>query len=261
MHNIATIYRFNTPFLDLEAEKNNLISVIRKIKKCLELEWIRYIKCEERILNYHKIILDLENKLWKIEFFYLINNIKEYYLPVFKLNIYLSLKFLANNETKRKTTLFLTNIFECFDWLNEREFLIDLDNTIYYKTWLFRKRFPDYDFSDIEIIRKVFEKKEGTTLIEDFIKRFSWKTFELTIERSKYYHKIHSTFLYFIYLIFLMHQNIEKTRKTKQNINNIDGLYEWHIDLMKKRLSYIEDLHLKTFEKYKNRLEMFFELF
>ncbi len=81
-------------------------------------------------MNYHKIILDLENKLWKIEFFYLINNITEYYLPVFKLNIHLSTRFLENNQVKRKTTLFLTNVFECFDWLNEREFLIDIDNTI-----------------------------------------------------------------------------------------------------------------------------------
>ena len=131
MHNIATVYRFNTPFLDLESEKKNLVSVIRKIRKCLKQEQISFVKDDEEILNYHKIILNFEDNLWKIELFYLIWEVEKYYLPVFKLNIYLSLKFLANNETKRKTTLFLTNIFECFDWLNEREFLIDLDNTIY----------------------------------------------------------------------------------------------------------------------------------
>ncbi len=127
--------------------------------------------------------------------------------------------------------------------------------------WLFKKKFPDYDFSDIEIIRKNFEEKEWMGLMEDFIKRFSWETFELTVEKSKYYHKLHSTFLYFIYLIFLMHQNIENTKKVKQSIKDLDWLYEWHVELMKKRLYYIEDLHIKAFNQYRDRLELFFKLF
>jgi len=35
MHNISTIYRFYTPFLDVDDEKNNLTGVMKKIEKSL----------------------------------------------------------------------------------------------------------------------------------------------------------------------------------------------------------------------------------
>jgi hypothetical protein len=35
MHNTATIYRFYTPFLDIENEKKNLGGVLKKIEKSL----------------------------------------------------------------------------------------------------------------------------------------------------------------------------------------------------------------------------------
>jgi hypothetical protein len=38
MHNISTIYRFNTPFLNLENEKKGLLSVIKKIEKSIEFD-------------------------------------------------------------------------------------------------------------------------------------------------------------------------------------------------------------------------------
>jgi hypothetical protein len=38
MHNIATIYRFNTPFLDISSERDSLISVIKKIEKSIEFD-------------------------------------------------------------------------------------------------------------------------------------------------------------------------------------------------------------------------------
>jgi hypothetical protein len=38
MHNIATIYRFKTPFLDLEKEKKNLNSVLKKIEKSISFD-------------------------------------------------------------------------------------------------------------------------------------------------------------------------------------------------------------------------------
>jgi hypothetical protein len=35
MHNTTTIYRFYTPFLDIENEKKNLGGVLKKIEKSL----------------------------------------------------------------------------------------------------------------------------------------------------------------------------------------------------------------------------------
>ena len=60
-----------------------------------------------------------------------------------------------------------------------------------------------------------------------------------------------------------MSQNIEKINLVKDDIkgNNIEWIYESHADLMKKRLSYVDNLNKDIFEKYKNRLELFFKMF
>ncbi len=264
MHNIVTIYRFKTPFLDIQSQKRKMATVIKKIKKSLDFDWMNFKENIQHIGNYYIISLVFDDKLWKLDFFYLADNISEYYLPIFKLNLYLDYKFLLNNYRKRKTVLFLNNIFECFDGLNEREFLIDIDNNIYYKSGLlWNKHYPNYDFSDIDNIRKTFEQKDGFALIKDFITKFSWKEFELTLQKSKYYYKLHSIFLYFIYLVFLMYQNIENTKRTRLELDkmNIKLIKEWHITLMRKRLWVVENLNITTFNKYKNRLELFFKLF
>jgi hypothetical protein len=49
MHNIATVYRFNTPFLDLGAEKEHLIFVMKKIEKSIEFDGINFNKNKEKI--------------------------------------------------------------------------------------------------------------------------------------------------------------------------------------------------------------------
>jgi len=38
MHNISTIYRFNTPFLNLQNERDGLLTVIKKIEKSIEFD-------------------------------------------------------------------------------------------------------------------------------------------------------------------------------------------------------------------------------
>jgi len=264
MHNIATVYRFNTPFLDLENEKKNLVSVLKKIEKSVSWDQINCEKKTEILWNYNKITLYFEDELWKIEFFYIKDGIEEYYLPVFKLNIFLQIRFLDDNNFRKRATCFLTNIFECFDGLSEKEFLIDINNDLYYKKWLFKtKIYPDYDFSDIENIRKSFEDKNWLELLENFIKTFSKKDFELTMAKSDYFYKLHSIFLYFVYLIFIMYQNIEKSHEAKLELEKArwSWLYDWEIELIEKRLSYVGNLENATFDKYKNRLELFFELF
>ncbi len=265
MHNIATIYRFNTPFLDFENEKENLVFLTKKIKKSLEFDWISFEKTQEKKWNYYCISYVFEKKLWKIEVFYISNPKSDiYHLPIFKLNIFIHRNFIINNDFRKKTVKFLNNIFECFDWLDEKEFLIDIDNSIYYKKWFFSNNiYPSYDFSDINVIQKTFENNNWIAIIEDFIHKFWNKEYELTYEKSKYFYTLHGYFLYFIYLVFLMYQNMEKTKKAEKELenSNVDEIFEWHINLVKKRLAYIKDIHNQTFEKYKNRLELFFKIF
>ena len=264
MQNISTIYRFKTPFLDLEKEKKNLSSVLKKIEKSIEFDWINLKKNTEKIWNYYKINLEFENNLWNIKFYYLAENNLEYFFPVFKLDIFLAKKFLKDNNSKKNWVKFLNNIFECFDWLNEKEFLIDLNNNFYYKTgFLWTKKYPNYDFSNIDKIEENFKEKSWEKLLKDFIIKYKNKTFILTRENSKYYHKLHSIILYFIYLTFLIHQNVEKNIVTKKELEKLEDawIYEAHIQLMKKRLDYVDDLSVVNLKKYKEKLKIFFNLF
>lgn len=265
MNNISTIYRFNTPFLDLSIEKENLISLIKKIKKSIEFDWIGYEQIRTKELNYNKILLNFDDNLWKIELFYISKVEKnQYYLPIFKLNIFLSIQFLVDNRQRERAVKFLNNIFECFDWVNEKEFLIDLNNDFYYTKWLFRnKKYPNHDFSDLDKIKNDFESKNWMKLLEDFIRNFQNTEYILTKENSNEYHKLHWLLLYFIYLVFLIYQNLQKVNKAHNNINTSEWvwIYEWQLDLMKERLWYIDELNQATFIKYKNRLELFFKMF
>lgn len=262
MQNIATVYRFNTPFLDVEKEKKLLLIVIEKIKSFLQFDWISF---EERIVkneDYYKITLILWDDLWKIDFFY-INHIWEYYLPIFKLDLFLNQKFLLSENNKKRAVKFLTNIFECFDWLNEKEYLIELDQRMYYNTWFFKnKNFPKYDFTNISTIQKEFESKKWIQLLQDFIVNFKNKDFLLTKENSKEYHKIHSLLLYFIYLIFIMHENIVSINNTQKWLENIDAWsYEAHKKNIEQRLSFVWDLNMVVFKQYKEKLELLLQLF
>lgn len=265
MLNIASIYRFNTPFLDILKEKVALISVIKKIEKSVKFDWL-WFHFENKVeWNYNHLRFVLNDNLWYINLYYIIDiDTNIYHLPIFKLDIVINELFLLDNEHRQWAVKFLNNIFECFDWLTEKEFLIDINNTLYYTTGIFKtKIYPSYDFSDIEKIRESFESSDWITLVEDFINKFSDTTFELSIEKSDYYYKLYSIFLYFIYLVYVMYENIEKTNQTQTELEqNYDNeVFETHKQLIKNRLEYVNNIHNNTFEQYKNRLELFFKMF
>ena len=277
MHNISTIYRFNTPFLDIRAERDNLLLSLTNIKKILNFDGVYFQEIAEKIWDYHKITLLFEQELWRMEFFY-INNLEifnwdnpEYYLPVFKFDIYLNNSFLSSNALKKKAVDFLTSVFECFDWTNEKEFLLDINSSFYYTAWLFKsKRYPQHDFSHISAIQKLFEKSEGILLLEKFIIKFSNSQYILTKENSKEYHKVHGVMLYFIYLVYIIYSNLEKTSNTKNIIEKAlekhksddnSEEYSWSLLLMEERLKFVDDLNYSNFKKYREKLNIFFKLF
>ncbi len=265
MLNIASIYRFNTPFLDLWKEKMALISVIKKIEKSVQFDWLRFQSETRDVWNYNHLSFILEDSLWSINFYYIIDTqTNQYHLPIFKLDIIINEIFLVDNEHRQGAVKFLNNIFECFDGLTEKEFLIDINNSLYYTTGIFRtKIYPNYDFSDIENIREAFESSDWIVIVEEFITKFSDSTFELSIEKSDYYYKLYSIFLYFIYLVYVMYENMEKTDEIQNELEEKfdDEVYESHKQLIKNRLEYVEKIHNNTFEQYKNRLELFFKMF
>jgi hypothetical protein len=264
MHNTSTIYRFYTPFLDIENEKNNLTGVMKKIGKSLIFDWVNYNKKTVKQDKYYKITFTFSEEMWKIDFYYIEKLLKDqYYLPIFKCDIYLNNKFFSTNETKKRAILFLNNIFECFDWLTEKEYLIDTNNNLFYKDWFFSsKKYANYDFRDLEEIRKKFEKKGWVKMLEEFITKLQTWDFILTKDNSNKYHSFYWMLLYFLYLVYIMHLNIIKTSKTVKELEDLwDNIWnKWNIILMKKRLKYVVNLNLSTYKNYKEKLEIFFNL-
>jgi len=259
MQNTTTIYRFNTPFLDIEKEKSSLISVKEKIKDFINhFEWIDLIEEKEDLNEYIKFKFTDNDGIIKLRFYYIKEFSWNYYMPIFKMDIFVDREKIDD----RILVGFLVNIFECFDWLNEKEFLIDLNNSIYYKEWLFTKIYPEHSFSDLEIIKTQFEENKWNELLERFITEFSNKNYKLTIINSDEYHRIHSTILYYIYLVYIMYQNIYDSKKQLVYLETQDF---WenngHKELIEQRLKYVNDLSITNFKKYYDKLEVFFRLF
>ncbi len=259
MQNIVTIYRFNTPFLEIEKEKNNLLSIQNKIVDYTnDFEWTKLQKIEEDMWEYLKVELKSTDSKIKFKFFYVKELNWNYYVPIFKLNIYVDREKLSN----KVVVWFLINIFECFDWLDEKEYLIDLDNTIYYRKNIVFKTYPYYDFTDINKIRQDFEEHKWNEILEQFILKFSDKNYKLTVDNSEEYYKIHSIVLYYIYLVYSLYQNIVESKKQLKYLEEFDLWEEnHHKELINERLKYVNNISIDNFKKYYEKLELFFKLF
>lgn len=264
MHNIVTVYRFNTPFLDIKAERDSLVKVKDKIKYFLQNEsHITLSESSKRSWDYHH--LWLTSDLIEVRFAYISQFHGNYYMPIFTMDVYVKNVFLIDEESRTRMTLFLTSFFECFDGLNEKEYLIDIDKNIYYQKWFLKTRcYPHHDFSDLEVIWKIFESKNWEKIIQEFILKFQDKKFILNTQTAPIYHKIHSIVLYYIYLVFIMYTSILNSKKQLKHLDEIDTLedeFSAHIDLINKRLKYVNDISQVNFRRYYEKLEVFFTLF
>jgi hypothetical protein len=67
MHNVATIYRFYSPFLDFSNEKKSLILLIRRIQEVLVFDSLKFKEESFQENNFYNIILKLEGDIGKIE--------------------------------------------------------------------------------------------------------------------------------------------------------------------------------------------------
>jgi len=258
--NIVTIYRFKTPFLDLNWEINK----IRHIVDCI----ISYLKSEEIVFsttktekdNYLIFFIKIDN-LAELKFKIIKEFSKDkFFFPIFQLDV------LGKTNDNKKIVIFLTNIFECFDGVNEEEYLIEISDSVYYKVWLFWKRiYPHYDFQNIDDVYKQFKKDDGVKVLQNFLKKYHhW--FVLNLETKDEYHKVNSYLMFFMYLLYLMHnilfkvnENITLIDQTKKKTNW--NLYLWALELQKKRLSILWNNLEELYPKYVKFLKEFLGLF
>lgn len=260
MLNILTLYRFNTPFLNIESEKTHLLSIKDKLKVFLSSQWLDIIESRELRWEYQNIFF--ECTALKLRFQYIKEFKNSYYMPIFKMDLYLDESFIWDASLK-KTTLFLTSFLENFDGLNEKEYLLDLSDAIYYKSGIFwTKIYPQHDFQQIEVVKKNFESNNGTKQLESFLYEYKNKNFVLSTANSDEFHKIHAIILYYIYLVYIMYKTIQDSEKTLCTLSDLwECESKEHIELMRERLHFVNDMSVKNFNVYYARLQTFFSLF
>lgn len=265
MINVATLYRFFTPFSQKENEIKIREYIFQKIETFLKNIWLFSHKQEENIWEYTKITYSFLNWEGIISFSFL--NIFEevYYKPVFYVDIFLDKSFLLDEKFKKRAVDFLTSLFECFDWSDEKDYLIDYNYELYYESWIFvkSKKYPHFDFKEIEKIASDFQSNNWKEILEKFISKYSSTPFFLSNTTSKEYHEIQGIFLYFMYLVFLMYKVLKDSKEWLRDLNAT--VQEWklteNIELNKNRLEYVSGFTEKTFYQYVSTLNNFFLLF
>jgi len=263
MQNVATVYRFKTPFLNVDHEIIKVKEIIECTINYIKLEWLEYSTSLRKSNELQIFIIEIKN-IWKFVFTFLTwkRLLEERFYPIFTMDIYFNENFLVSH--KKWVVIFLTNVFECFDSVNEKEYLIEIDKNIYYKNWfLWKKVYPKYDFQDIDILSKNFKQEEGIKILSNFLKKYNtW--FVLNMYTANEYHKVNGYLLYFLYLLFTMYKILNWVDNSLNLIKNIDSditEYKWHLLLQKKRLKILWNITKQTYEKYLLFLENFLGLF
>jgi hypothetical protein len=67
MHNVATIYRFYSPFLDFSNEKKSLILLIHRIQEVLLFDNLKFKEESFQKDNFYNVILKFEDNTEKIK--------------------------------------------------------------------------------------------------------------------------------------------------------------------------------------------------
>ena len=256
MQNIATIYRFKTPFLNLNKEVEKIKKIVDCMINYLEYEWFKYSLKKQEVNNYLNFLIDVEEFV-VLDFKVITNSFNDdFYLPIFQLDI--SWKI----QNKRDLVIFLTNIFECFDGVNEEEYLVDISDDIYYKNWFFSKKvYPHYDFQNINKVYKQFKKDDGVKVLEEFLKKY-YDGFVLNMDTKKEYHKVNSYLIFFMYLLSTMQKVLFKLDENRRLLENTEwNMYVGHLELQKKRLEMLWENTKQAYDKHYQFLRNFLELF
>ena len=242
MKNILTVYKFNFPFLFNNFEEMKYKAIVSDLKQLLLYNEIFKSTSQKNKKWYEKLSINFI--WWKIEIIYYSNN-DLYFIPQFQIDLFVTDSINSN---------LLEDVIKIFEtvWLNEYIF-----NTIWYE--------EIYDIFDniltVNSLEKNFKKYNYSSL-EQFLKTTEKNYVDDRLNENKL---IRDSFYYMIYLCFLCFKNSHDSEK---NINEIEkllwtktfDLYKWNLELWKTRLSYLNELNLSYFKKYKLMLDKLFSL-
>lgn len=267
MISIANIYKFSLPNENISKNSDTVNILIRDICEYLDSESISYQTIEKKMwVNYSLKCLKFEKELWGINFFYIPTKKSNYYYPDMYIEIFLSSDFEKTNESLKKAIFFVSNIFECFDIVDEKNLLVEFHSGIYKvlkneNSFFSRDTYNlHHDFINIWEIDSL-EEKYNAKIFEDFIK---WKwAWEITPWKLKqYYPENYRVLLVFLYNIFSLEKSISKTESELGKMQELDSqiLEASAIELAKKRLELNRENTIKILQIYRVTFENFFKI-
>lgn len=244
MISLATIYKFKTPFFNLEFEKQNLEQIYIKSKDFLRFQDLEWKELKKETMYYKNILL-------------IVDDILEITLSVTKdvNNIYLPLILIEisiNNDTIKNWAIeeLLKSFFEIFDGIKENSFILDINHSL-----VSSEKLP-HDFLELNQLYIKYQKdKSIMKLIENFLTSKNKSQVEFI--------KIQEIFLYFTFLVFEIFRNLWKIEQTKTE-NKVmfqNNIWWLNIELSNQRLEHLENLNIANFEKYVLLLESFYFIF
>lgn len=249
---LATIYRFYTPFVSNFDKYSIFNNVKTNIEDYLNEEGLILSKVYFKEDYYGKTIFNLSNNFIKLILYF--QNGDDYKMPLFFVDIFLKKDYSWNESESMKNIInFLTWLFECFDWMDEKDFIIDYNKSIFYLNNKKTKIYPIYDFTDADNMQDFFNWFN----LDKFLLNYEKKS--LDKDKLKNDENLYKLFLYLVYIVFLMNKSINQSYKQIKDIDSMDSdILNYHIKLAKKRLSYVRELSKYTYDKYILRLETLF---
>lgn len=267
MISLTNIYKFALHGEQSSSQEENVHILCENLSKYFESEGLIFkLKNKTFSPNYSVRSFVFEKDFWKMHIFYKTGPALPYFYPEVFCEVWLDEKMIADAESRKKTIFFLSNSFECFEFFDEKNLMIEFHESI--RETIIKRDFMQgkkkfslrFDFIDIGQIGNL-DEKYNEKLFKSFIEQ-KWELGKTTPEIKQESPENYRTLLVFLYHIFSLTKNLKRTTLELQKIKKYEEKNgeNIHIDLSQERLQMIEKNTKKVLEKYKQVFESFFEI-
>ena len=171
---------------------------------------------------------------------------------------------IADENSMKRAIFFLSNTFECFEFLDEKNLMIEFHSSLRETSVKenfspFRKNFfLRFDFIDVGQIDDLSEKY-NSELFQNFVEE-KWKLHKNVSEIKSEHPENYRTLLVFLYHIFSLTKNLKRTRNELEKIRRYEEKNgeNMHINISEERLKMTQESIQKVLEKYTQVFESFF---
>ena len=241
MFSVFNVYKLNLPFLEYKYEEAFFYELCWDFEKLMKYEWV-FQKVESS--EWKQTVQKTLYFIWgKCEFIFHVSTI--YYIPKYQIEVFWDSDF-DSSIIKKMLDIFIS--------YNLRNYIFDYSDT-------YKRYFRNKNILTSEILEKDFTSL-WVKKLEDFLRTNQAKYLSETLKNDII---IRNSFYFMIYVCYCHYQNKDFTEKQLWDIMRLQKTttaveYQGILELSGKRLRHIHTVNMKSFEKYKQVLEIFFEL-